>query len=120
MADIAAGDVTYTINRRDFEAGRGYKNEVTITFGDGTDTYPSGGVPLNAGKMGLPAGVIHELTFTEDAAGNGLVYKYDKSANTIRIYEVDTTGDTDKALVELDQGSDQPAAATLEVHVEGY
>lgn len=86
MADIAASDVTYTLNRSDNEPGRGLKNDLTLAFGDGALTYGVGGIPLDAGKMGLPVGVIHEFSFTDPASDNGLGYKYDESTNSIRIY----------------------------------
>ena len=116
MADLVAADVTYT--RRRILDRDGMKEWYgTVAFGDGTDTYPTGGVPAAKGKFGF-ARTLESFQVTE-SNGNGLVYEYDRSAETIRIFEVDTTGDTDKALVELDGGSDTPAAATLEVVAVG-
>lgn len=120
MADIAAANVTYTLNSQDYVKGLGYVNRMTIAFGNGSLTYPSGGIPLTLASLELPAGELKEFRIEEDAAGNGLIYKYDKSALKIRIYEADTTGDADKPLVELDAASDAPAAVSLEVVVVGY
>lgn len=120
MADIASSDVTYTLVDKGLTEGSGYRrNKVTLLFGDGALTYPSGGVPLLKASLGMP-NFLHSLLLVDPASDNGLVYKYDDSAEKLRIYEVDTTGDTDKELVELDAASDTPAAATLEVLAEGW
>lgn len=119
MADIAAGDVTYTIGNRFFTPGEGYKNELTIAFGDGALTYAAGGVPLTAALMGCPSG-LRDFFITDGASATGLVWKYDKANNKLRGYEVDTTGDTDKSMVELDSGSDAPAAQSIKGWSYGF
>lgn len=120
MPDIAASNVTYTIGVEDSINLNGRNlRQVTLAFGDGALTYPSGGVPLLAGSLGCP-NVIESFKFSEAAAGDGLVYKYDKSAATIRIYEGDYAQAGDAPLVELDSGSDTPAATTLECEVMGW
>lgn len=115
MADLVAGDVTYTLTLEDMAEHSHLGMEVIaqIAFGDGVDTYPNGGIPLQASKLGGNWEII-SLEVIESNA-DGLKYTFDRSAQTLRIFEVDTTGDTDKALVELDQGSDTPAATTLQV-----
>lgn len=118
MADIAAGDVTYTLGQAHNVKSRGYQRRAVIAFGDGALTYPSGGVPLTKAKLGCPNN-LDNLLINDDPA-LGLVYKFDRANAKIRIYEVDTTGDTDKALVELDAGSDAPAATSLNCEAIGY
>ena len=123
MPDIASSDVTYT--RQALSSGDGrmessYKHfKFLVEFGDGALTYPAGGVPLDTGKLGCPNHLI-ELHIMEPEAGNGLVYKYDESAATVRIYEGDYAQVGDAPLVELDSGTDAPAAADLMVKVVGW
>lgn len=86
MADLAASDVTVTLqNRRIGESGR---REVVakIEFGDGVDTYPSGGVPLTKGDLGLP-NVIESLKIFDAEDSGGLIFKYDYENEKIRIYQ---------------------------------
>ena len=53
MADLAASDVTVTINSRKIHGDRRYI-DVTIAFGDGALNLPTSGVPLPAiAKFGL-------------------------------------------------------------------
>ena len=120
MADLAASDLTYTMVDQSIVAGSGYKrNVVDVAFGDGALTYPSGGVPLTKASLGCP-NVIKTFTFMEDDAAIGLIYKYDASAEKIRMYEGDYAQSGDEAFVELDAASDAPAATTVRVIVEGW
>ena len=120
MADIAAGDVTYVTIQSNVDGGRGARNTVTdITFGDGVDTYPSGGVPITVGKIGAPVS-LETVNFVEPDAGNGFVYKYDVSADTIRIYQGDNDNAADAPLIELVGGAATPAAATVRLEARGY
>ena len=57
-----------------------------FAFGDGALTYPSGGIPLTAGKLGTP-NQIRSLIITSPASADGLTYKYDQANNKIRIYK---------------------------------
>lgn len=54
MTDLAAGDVSYSIDvKRIGPRSRRY-NKVTLTFGDAALTMPAGGLPLTNAKMGCP------------------------------------------------------------------
>jgi hypothetical protein len=85
-ADIAAADVTYSILDQDMIGGAQQLNVVSVTFGDGVDTYPAGGVPLTIGKMGCPTRVV-SLNILDEANANGYLYKYDRTNNKIRVYQ---------------------------------
>ena len=85
MADIAAGDVTYTlVNKQVLDSS--YKKFVfTIAFGDSSLTYPSGGIPLTKASLGCP-NAITNLTLFGDGSADGMIYKYDAANNKIRMY----------------------------------
>ncbi len=119
MADLAASDVTYTVDNQFPTQGGVKKYKISAAFGDGALTYPTGGVPLTKAKMGVP-NVIQSLTVMEAAAGNGFLYKYDESTAKIRIYQGDNDNAADAALIELVGGAATPAAATLSMIVHGY
>ena len=121
MADIAAGDLTYSKREGQDELTGSSKLRAvySITFGDGTDTYPSGGIPLTKGSLGLP-NVIESLTIIEDSAGDGLVYKYDDSAEAIRIYQGDYAETAAGALVEYVAGTTAVAETTLIIDAIGW
>lgn len=121
MADIAASDVTYTLqgSTQRVDGGSNTTAVWKVVFGDGALTYPSGGVPLTKAKLGCP-NHIKAFRILDGASGTGLVHKYDYANVKLRIYEVNTEDDTDKSLVELDAASDAPAAQTLYVEVVGY
>ncbi len=119
MADIAAADVTYVqLNKEVLDSGIREYN-FTLAFGDGALTYPAGGVPLTAAKLGCP-NEIRSLELFSPASANGLVYKYDQANNKIRIYQGDYTAVAAGPLVELAGGSATPAAATLYANVKGW
>jgi hypothetical protein len=85
MADLAAGDLTYTLVKQRKEDSSNKVYNFTVAFGNGALTYPSGGVPLTAGNLGCPNQII-SLVIDGPASADGLIYKYDKANNKIRMY----------------------------------
>lgn len=85
MADIAVGDVTYTVTKQRKEDSGNKVNSVTIAFGNSTLTYPSGGIPLTKASMGCPNAIISGHLLQANS-GDGIVYKYDQVNNKIRMY----------------------------------
>ena len=63
---------------------------LTIAFGNASLTYPSGGIPLTSAKLGCPNNIV-DLVIDGPSSGDGLVYKYDKANNKIRIYPAPQT-----------------------------
>jgi hypothetical protein len=124
MADIAAGDITYTLQQTSNGLGRpqsgSYKNyKFLVEFGNGTLTYPSGGVPLAKASLGCPNALI-EAHMIEGESADGFVYKYDNDNNKIRIYTADYDATADGALIELTAGTSAVAAADLYFSVVGW
>lgn len=119
MAAIASSDVSYSIadkSMKKLEDGRKMV-KVSIAFGDGALTYPAGGVPLDAGKMGCNYNVS-AFEMTDEASANGFVYKYDIANNKLRIYQGDNANVAAAPLVEL--GAVAIAATALVCNVIGY
>lgn len=86
MVDIVASDVTITV-QKSLKAGKRRRNRVKIAFGNGTLTYPSGGIPLPAGtKFGLPGNQLEYLILTDNEDSTGLVWKYDQENKKLRCY----------------------------------
>lgn len=85
MADLAATDVTVTIEERRIES-RKRIHRVKIVFGDGALTYPAGGVPMPAKeKFGMLRNLDYLILIDSDDA-NGITWKYDKDNNKLRAY----------------------------------
>lgn len=116
MPALAASDVTVTINRKEDLNGM-KRNYCTVSFGDGSLTYPATGVPLAKGKLGMARHLEH-VAITEDGT---LSYKtnYDISAETIVLGQGDYTNTTDGPLIVLTT-SDAPAAQVVRMVVDGY
>ena len=119
MPDIAASNVTYVVLNKEVNDSSNRVVDLTVAFGDGALTYPAGGVPLTAARMGAPNRII-SAAITSPASANGFVYKYDQANNKIRIYQGDNDGVADGPLVELVGGTATPAAATLYLSVKGW
>ncbi|HYE94551.1 MAG TPA: hypothetical protein VEA38_26185 [Terriglobales bacterium] len=108
MADLAASDVTVTIQtgkpHNPRIEGTKRKSFCSFTFGDGALTYPSGGVPLPTyEKWGLVRNLEYlELVDSDDASA--LMAKYDAANHKLRLYH---------GGVELIDGVDAPAAMTF-------
>lgn len=77
MGNIAATDLTYTVtHQRRGEDGR-VKNIVTLAFGNASDTYPAGGIPITKAKLGCP-NTIESLTIF-DKGTSGYEWTYDRT-----------------------------------------
>ena len=76
MADIAAGDVTYTIvHHRKGEDGR-QRVVAKLVFGDGALTYPSGGIPLTKAKLACPTIIESLSVYAKGTSGYEFSYVY--------------------------------------------
>lgn len=119
MADIAAADVIYStgvgsIDRRLSGIPPHYDTKATISFGDGVDTYPAGGIPLLASKLGMPSGVIEAVIIVDqaDSLAAGVEWGYDDTSKTLRGFSAIGT--------ELTGGATAVDATTLVVKAQGY
>lgn len=89
MADIAAADVTYTLQegtQKSCPSDPSYQAVFKLAFGDGALTYPSGGIPLTKAKLGCPNHLL-EFEIMDASDGSGYVFKYDRENAKIRIYQ---------------------------------
>jgi hypothetical protein len=86
MANLAASDVTITLNTRDRHVLGGLRlSQGSLAFGDGSATYPNGGVPMPAiGSFGMNKEV--SMFDIVDASGDGLIYRYDQANRKIKIF----------------------------------
>ena len=107
---IPAGDVTYTIHNQ-VRIGKKRLVFASMNFGGtNNDLYPTGGVALTNAKLGLqnnPDSVV-----TLESGADALLYEWDRSANTIRIFT--------QARVELAGENTVLADTTLELQVIGW
>lgn len=118
MAALASTDVTISITK-DHILGKQRRIIGTITFGDGSLTYPTGGVPLPAYtsfnfKRGIDTLSIHGV--------NGLttdyMIQYDKTNHKLLMYEEEATA-AGGPLLECDT-SEAPAARTYLFEAAGW
>lgn len=119
MAAIAAANVTVTVNSEIRGGPKQKRNRVTIAFGNGSLTYPSGGVPMPAiGSFGMVT-ALDGLVMIDAHAANGFLYKFDRANRKIRIYQGDNDNASDAALIELVTAT-APAAASLIAEAIGW
>lgn len=114
MAELTKDDVGVKVPGQDRKVAAGRKtiSLPDITFGDGSKTYPTGGVPLpGIGHFGLKKEI--QRLFIQQPSKNGFVYKYDPENHKIKVFTQGvTTGSTsaaateDGALVEKSDGSE--------------
>ncbi|MBU2550230.1 MAG: hypothetical protein KKB20_17610 [Proteobacteria bacterium] len=113
MTAIASTDVVVTVSARDRDVSPGMFKNFTIArvaFGNGSLTYPTGGVPLPAiGAFGF----LREIQFLAiQEAANGFVYKFDQANHKIKIYTQGVvTGSTGAAVNENGALVENSAAA---------
>lgn len=75
---------TYTVRKLSvLEDGRKLNN-VTLALGDGSASYPAGGIPLSKADLGLVAYI--DSVAVQNDAGSTRMYKYDYANEKLRIY----------------------------------
>lgn len=116
MADIATGDVTYTVLKQRRLGDSRVNNLVRIAFGNASLTVPANGIPLNKGKMGCPTNI--ESLVVVDQGLSGYVFQYDQSAEKLVVLHADYDAGADGALIEASTVA--IAAQTIEVEVYGW
>ena len=116
MAAIAASGVTVTIERRGVE-GRRRRNRVKLVFGNGVDTYSTGGIPLPAASaFGMKRNL--EYLIIVDDSGSGYVWRHDKTNNKLFCY-IEATVATNTPLAQASAAL-APAAQTLYAEAVGW
>lgn len=116
MADIASGDVTYTLLKARTLGDSRKSNLVRMAFGDGALTYPAAGFPVLKGKLGCP--VTIESMQVVDQGVSGYVFNYDQSAEKMVVLMGDNNNASDGPLIEASTVA--IAAQTIEVEVIGW
>lgn len=120
MTDLASSDITVTVLERGTPSGKKRRNRVQISFGNGTLTYPSGGVPLPTyASFGMGRN-LDFISLTDQNDASGILWKYDQSNNKLRGYEFDYTAAAEGSAIELDAGVDAPAAQTMFAEAVGW
>jgi len=76
MAALSAGSVTYTLNNLRRGGNSKVMNNVKLAFGDGSSTYPTGGIPITIGNLGCPNNV--ESMVIADHGSSGYLFRYDQ------------------------------------------
>lgn len=116
MTAFAATDVTVTIPSTQVDMFPGMKKMTmaTLTFGDASLTYATGGVPLPAiGNFGMKQAI--DMMIIQQPTSPLLDYRYDAANHKLMIHDED---DTSGVLAELANGA-APAAASIKVLVIG-
>jgi hypothetical protein len=118
MVALASTDVTVTVNeRRIYGTGKKRRNRVTLTYGDGAKTYPTGGVPMPAqGSFGMTRQLDY-LSVIDQSVADGFVYKYDVT-NKFKIFVEQAVG-TNTPLAEATTAL-APAATTIVCEAVGW
>lgn len=121
MTAIASTDVTITLAAQDVDVMPGMKIVClpTIAFGNGTLTYPTGGVPLPViGKLGMKK-QLQRLLIQQPSA-NGFIYKYDAANHKIKIFtQGAVTGSTAADACGNGALAEDSAAAETAVRLSG-
>jgi hypothetical protein len=99
MAAIS-GFTYQLVSERKLDSSPG-QNELQfkLSYGNGSDTYPVGGIPLALGSLGL-RNYCDSLVIAGQDTLDGYIYKFDRGDLKIAIYQ-DPSGSTAGQLVEL-------------------
>ena len=85
MSALVAGSVTYSLQKARKLSDSRNLNLVKLTFGDGSLTYPTGGIPLTIAKLGCPTTV--ESLMIVDKGTSGYDFKYDATNKKLVMFQ---------------------------------
>ena len=85
MANLAVGDVTYTIQNSRRKGDSRVCNRVKMVFGDGALTYPAGGIPLSIANLGCP-NVLESLVIY-DQGTSGYKFQLDQANSKLVVLQ---------------------------------
>jgi len=85
MADLAAGDLTYSILTKRTLGNSRKSIRASIAFGDGALTVPANGIPISKAKLGCPN--IIESLIVVDQGTSGYRFQYDQSAEKLVVLQ---------------------------------
>lgn len=119
MADLTSSDVTVTVLEQGRRQSGDKVNLCSIAFGDGVDTYPSGGVPLpSAASFGMSE-VLKYLVVVDDDVDQGIVWKYDYTNKKLKAYilglDIDAAGSDTLDDFPIDATAEPLATGSLSV-----
>lgn len=113
---------TYTVQKRRRVDASPPVNEckASLTFGDGSLTYPTGGIPIAKASLAMP-NFLESVDILESGSADGYIYKVDLANAKIKIFvspAVASTPSTAVALSEL--ASSATPTGTIVVLAKGY
>ena len=100
MASLAESDITVTFLEKWIMSGRKHFT-ASVVFGDGSLTYPSGGIALTNGRWGMVRSLDH-IAFN-DVGSRGIQWVFDRTNKKLKGYV--TTLDTPKLVIEEKVGT---------------
>jgi hypothetical protein len=77
-----------------------------LTYGNGTDTYPTGGIPLSLASLGL-RNYCDSLVVSGQDTLAGFLYKFDRDNLKIALYEKGGSGNNNPFAEVLSSGTPQ-------------
>ncbi len=111
---VLLGDqlVTATIRHQRINNSSLRHHIVDFDFGNGATTYNSGGITVTLADVGFRQQII-SATILDSDSDQGLVYKYDSTNDTVRVYAVDGSTGVTGSLRELTTTDDVTQTALL-------
>lgn len=116
MAAILLANVTHTLNHRSKDDRGNWVSELSIGFGNGALTYPTGGIPLDKSKLGLASQNVKWGIIEDSNPLDGYVYKFDLTNLKLKMF---TQTGAAGALAEL-ANTVAPAASIVRLQVTGF
>ena len=84
MGVLGSASITYTVkNQRNMGNSR-KQNRVSLAFGDGSNTYPTGGITIISGNCGCPNTI--ESMVIADQGTSGYTINYNATTGKLQLY----------------------------------
>jgi hypothetical protein len=118
----AISGFTYTIQkRRKIDASPSVNEcKASLAFGDGSATYPTGGIPIAKASLGMP-NFLESVDIVEMSSADGYIYKVDLANAKIKIFVSPAVASTPSSAVALSElANSATPQGTIAVIAKGY
>lgn len=117
MSNLSATAVTYTVKNLRRLGNSKVHNLISLSIGNSSATYSTGGIALVPGNMGCP-NALESLTVQSNySSANGYVLNFDVNTNKLKFLR---NGSSPNAAVLVEATNDALAPTVIDVTVTGW
>lgn len=117
MSNLSATAVSYSIKNLRRLGNSKVHNLVSLTFGNASATYSTGGIALVKGSMGCPNTIESVVVASQYSTASGYFMVFDPNTSKLKLFR---NGTSPNGVAFAEATGDAPAAEVVDVEVIGW